>query len=180
MNQPPIRESRANAFSAELKLIPRWSVFLAAAAFVAMQYLHWVVLPAIRHHPGPPMGLRIYFALSWSALAALYVLMIGYVSKDAPRRAMSTRFWILVCLIMPGGIGSVLYFMLRQPVIATCPACGSDVESDFHYCPQCCCQVSAACGNCFRSVRPTDLYCVRCGHELAADNTPERLRTLHS
>ena len=26
---------------------------------------------------------------------------------------MSTRFWMLVCFVMPGGIGAVLYFLLR-------------------------------------------------------------------
>jgi hypothetical protein len=45
------------------------------------------------NHP-PPLGFRIYFNLSWGLLASLYFLMVGYVSKDAPRRAMSARFWI--------------------------------------------------------------------------------------
>ncbi len=164
----------------EFKLIPRWSIALSVLAFVSMQYIFWVVLPTHRHHPGPPIGLRFYFALSWSALAALYVLMVGYVSKDAPRRNMSTRLWTVVCLVMPAGVGAVLYFLLRQPVVSCCPACGTAVLSEYHFCPQCACQISAACGICHRSVRVSDLYCVHCGHDLALDNTPERLRSLHS
>jgi len=166
--------------SADLKLIPRWSVALAALAFVSVQYLWWVVIPAYRHHPGPPVGIRFYFALTWSDLAALYMLMIGYISKDAPRRMMSAQIWMLVNFVMPGGVGAVLYFLLRQPIVSTCPACGTRIQSDYHFCPQCACQVSAACGNCHRSARPTDLFCVHCGHDLAADSMPARVRNTFS
>jgi hypothetical protein len=146
-----------------------------------MQYLSWVILPAHKLRPSTaPFGLRFYFALSWSTLSALYVLMVGYVSRDAPRRNMSTRLWVIVCLAMPGGIGSVLYFLLRQPVIALCPSCGTSIHAEFHFCPQCAYQVSAACGNCYRGVRITDVYCVYCGHSLATDNMPSRLRAFQS
>jgi Phospholipase_D-nuclease N-terminal len=178
-NAKPVTSAKTSV-SEEFKLIPRWAVALAMLAFIGMEYLYWVILPHYRHHPGPPLGLKIYFALSWSALAALYVLMIGYVSQDAPRRNMSMRLWMIVCLVMPGGIGAVLYFLLRQPVVSTCPACGTPILSEFHFCPQCACQISAACGNCYRSVRALDVYCVHCGHDLSTDNTPARLRALQS
>jgi RNA polymerase subunit RPABC4/transcription elongation factor Spt4 len=111
-------------------------------------------------------------------LAALYFLMIGYVSKDAPRRSMSARFWMLICFVMPGGIGAVLYFLLRQPLVSRCAACGTMVQSDFHFCPQCDYQLTASCGTCFRTVRATDQFCTRCGHELAADQMPSRLHMM--
>ena len=85
---------------------------------------------------------------------------------------MSAQIWMLVCFVMPAGVGSVLYFLLRQPIVSGCPACGTRIQSDYHFCPQCACQVSAACGNCYRSARPTDLFCVHCGHDLAADSMP--------
>ena len=171
----------ASSFAEEVRLIPPWSIAAAAAIFVFMQYLSWVILPAHRLHPSTaPFGVRFYFALSFSTLAALYALMVGYVSRDAPRRAMSTRLWVVICLALPGGIGSVLYFLLRQPVVALCPSCSASILSEFHFCPQCACQVSAACGNCYRGVRITDLYCVHCGHGLASDNMPSRLRAFQS
>ena len=102
-----------------------------------VEYYFWLVLPEQRHHAPPPLGLRIYFNISWGVLASLYFLMVGYISKDAPRRAMSTRFWMLICFVMPGGIGAVLYFLLRQPEVSRCPACCTHVQSDFHFCPQC-------------------------------------------
>jgi Double zinc ribbon/Phospholipase_D-nuclease N-terminal len=174
-----------SSITEEVKLIPRWSIAVATLVFVFMQYLYWVILPAYRQslhmRPVPaPLGVRFYFALSWSTLAALYVLMVGYVSRDAPRRNMTTRLWVVICLALPGGIGSVLYFLLRQPVVARCPSCGTSIHTEFHFCPQCAYQVSAACGNCYKGVRITDLYCVYCGHSLAADNAPSRLRAFHS
>jgi hypothetical protein len=178
--QPGDNAATRTSISDELKLIPRWSVAAAAAVFVAMQYIFWFVLPDHRHHEPPPVGLRIYFALSWSTLASLYMLMVGYVWSDSPRRGMRARLWIVVCLVLPGGIGAVLYFLLRQPVIALCPACGSKVQAEYHFCPQCAFQVSASCGNCYASVRSTDLYCVDCGHDLATDNTPARLHAFRS
>lgn len=161
-------------------LVPLWSIVLAIAGFVAIEYYCWIVLPMQRHHPAPPIGLRIYFNLSWGLLVSLYFLMIGYVSQDAPRRAMSARLWMLICFMMPGGIGAVLYFLLRQPQVSRCPACSTFVQSDFHFCPQCNYQLTASCGNCYRGVRTTDLYCTRCGHELAADQMPARLRVISS
>ncbi len=159
------------------RLIPYWSVVAACVGFLLVEYYFWFVDPAHRTHL-PPMGLRIYLNLSWGLLASLYFLMVGYVSKDAPRRGMSTRFWVVVCLAMPGGIGAVLYFLLRLPEVSCCPTCGTHVQGDFHFCPQCGFQLTASCGNCFETVRATDQFCTRCGHELARDHLPARLHVL--
>lgn len=159
-------------------MIPIWSMVAAGLAFVLVEYYFWMIAPAHRHHPASALGFRLYFNLSWGTLAALYFLMIGYVSKDAPRRAMSTRFWMLICFVMPAGIGAVLYFLLREPIVSRCPACGTHVLGEFHFCPQCAYQMTASCGNCYRTVRATDQFCTCCGHELAADHMPARLRLL--
>ncbi|HEY0796009.1 MAG TPA: zinc ribbon domain-containing protein [Acidisarcina sp.] len=176
-----LRDFESNtSVATEVKLIPAWSVGLAFIAFSAVQYFFWVILPAQRQHSGfnhggPPIGMRIYLAISAGALAALYALMAGYVSRDAPRRAMSSFLWIIVVL-MPGGIGFVLYFLLRMPIVTRCPSCETQVQTEFHFCPQCSYQVSASCGRCFCTVSSTDLFCVHCGHDLATDNMPARLR----
>jgi len=162
----------------EERMIPVWSIIAASLAFVLVEYYFWVIAPGQRHHPAPPLGVRIYLDLTWGALAALYFLMVGYISKDAPRRAMSTWFWMFICFVAPPGIGAVLYFLLRSPQVFRCPSCSAYVQVDFHFCPQCNYQLAASCGNCFRTVRATDLYCTRCGHELAQDRTPARLRAM--
>ena len=171
-----MRDPQSISANEDARLIQVWSIVVAAAAFVLVEYYCWQVLPG-QHHP-PPIGFRIYLNLSWGMLAALYFLMVGYVSKDAPRRAMSARFWIAICFVMPGGIGAVLYFLLRQPEVSRCPSCSTHVQSDFHFCPQCNYRLSANCGNCFRTVRASDQFCTRCGHELASDHMPARLRVL--
>lgn len=173
-----MRDPQSIKLNDDARLIPIWSILVATVAFVVVEYYFWLVFPGQRHHAPPPLGFRIYFNLSWGLVAALYFLMVGYVSKDAPRRGMSSRFWMLICFVMPGGIGAVLYFLLRAPEISTCAACGTHVQNDFHFCPQCNYQLTASCGNCFRTVRSTDQFCTRCGHELARDHMPARLRVL--
>lgn len=176
-NEPRQRaEVYPDGFSGELRLIPLWSIVGAALAFGGMLYILWVVVPAHRHHPpNLPFWFRFYVNVSICLLAGLYVLMMGYVSRDAPRRGMSTSLWMAVCVVIPSGIGAVLYFLLRQPVLSLCPACNARIESDYHFCPQCAWQVAPCCGNCHRTARITDLHCVYCGHRLAADNPPARL-----
>ena len=173
-----MRDPQSITVNEDARLIPVWSIVASVAAFVLVEYYFWAILPGQRTHPGPPIGLRIYLNLSWGLLASLYFLMVGYVSQDAPRRAMSARFWIVLCFVMPGGIGAVLYFLLRQPEVSRCPACSTHVQGDFHFCPQCDYQLSASCGNCYRTVRASDQFCTRCGHELARDHMPARLRVL--
>ena len=172
-----MRNPESITVNEDTRLIPVWSIVVAVAAFVLVEYYFWMVLPGQQNHH-PPLGFHIYFSLSWGVLAALYFLMVGYVSRDAPRRAMSTRFWIAICFVMPGGIGAVLYFLLRQPEVSRCPACSTHVQSDFHFCPQCNYQLAASCGHCFRTVRSSDQFCTRCGHELATDHMPARLRVM--
>jgi hypothetical protein len=169
-------EAQPSGLSGELGLIPLWSVGAGVAAFTLMEYVMWVVVAAHRHHPpNLPLSFRIYINISIGALAALYMLMIGYISRDSPRRGMSTPLWMVVCVVIPSGIGAVLYFLLRLPVLALCPACGARIESEYHFCPQCAYQVAPCCGNCHRTARVTDLYCVYCGHHLAEDHPPARL-----
>lgn len=164
--------------SEEFRMIPRWAVAGAMFAFALTQYYFWAVLPHHRHHASDvPSLLRFYLILSWGALAALYVLMIGYISKDAPRRGMNIRVW-MICVVLPGGVGAVLYFLLRQPVISHCPACGGNIEDEYHYCAHCGYQVAGSCGRCYSSTRVTDLYCSHCGHDLASDHPPQRLQAL--
>lgn len=173
----PVRDPQSITVNDDALLIPVWSIVVAVVAFVLVEYYFWAILP-LEHTHHPPLGFRIYFNLSWGLLASLYFLMVGYISRDAPRRAMSARFWMAICFVMPGGIGAVLYFLLRQPVISRCPACSTHVQSDFHFCPQCDFQLTASCGNCYRTVRASDQFCTRCGHELAKDHMPARLRIM--
>ena len=157
----------------ELRMIPGWSVALAAALFVAMQYVFHVVMP---HHKHELLPLRLMMGYAWGTLWASYALLLGYVSRDVKRRGMSAGLWMLVCVVLPGGIGAVVYFMLRQPILSRCPNCSTTMESGYHFCPQCQFQMAPVCGQCFRGVEITDVYCKQCGHDLQEDQVPARLK----
>jgi predicted amidophosphoribosyltransferase len=69
-----------------------------------------------------------------------------------------------------------VYFLLRQPIMMRCPHCTTELPASVHFCPQCQFQVAPVCGQCFRGVQITDVYCAQCGHEIAEDHAPARLR----
>jgi len=168
---------RPSLLREELRLIPVWSMVLAVAAFVAAQYFVHMLMP---HHrpPNTPIGMRVFWGISWGAVLAVYALLIGYISRDAKRRNMNAGLWCLAAIFMPGAIGTVVYFLLRQPLVTPCPGCGAEIESGANFCSQCRFQVGLACGQCFRSVRPTEVFCARCGHSLVEDAVPARLRAM--
>jgi MFS family permease len=163
----------------ELRLIPGWSYSLAVVAFLFGQYFVHSLMP--HHHPSGstgPIGMRIFWGISWGAVLAVYALLIGYISRDAKRRNMNAGLWCLAAIFMPGAIGTVVYFLLRQPLYTNCPACRSAIEAGQNFCAQCRFQVGLVCGQCFRSIRPTEMYCGRCGHNLTEDAVPARLRAM--
>ena len=154
-------------------VIPTWSVVLSILVFGAVQYLFHAVLP---HHKHELLPLRLLMGYSWGTLFASYPLLIGYVSRDVKRRNMSAGIWMLIVVLMPGGIGAVVYFLMRQPLLSRCPHCSTEIASSYHFCPQCQFQMAPVCGQCFRGVKITDVYCTQCGHDLAQDGAPARLR----
>ena len=93
-----MRDPQSITVNEDERLIPVWSIVAAVRGLCAGGVLFLAGF-ARQHNIPPPLGFRIYFNISWGLLAALYFLMVGYVSKDAPRRAMSPRFWIadLLC-----------------------------------------------------------------------------------
>ncbi len=161
----------------ELKLIPLWSVLLSLAVFAGVQVLSfWGRQGAQQQHHGNPV-MHVIGSYSWGVALASYFLLIGYISRDVKRRNMRPALWMLIVLVMPGGIGAIVYFMLRQPMMTRCPSCRTEVASGFHFCPQCQFQMKPVCGQCFRGVHITDVYCVQCGHDLTQDEMPARLRS---
>ncbi len=157
-----------------LKMIPLWSIVLAVLVFLAAQFLFNSAPPPHRRPGSLPM--HIIFSYTTGTALASYVLLIGYVSRDVKRRNMPAARWMRIVLVMPGGIGAVVYFLLRQPIMMRCPNCTTELAASVHFCPQCQFQVAPVCGQCFRGVQITDQFCTQCGHDVAEDHAPARLR----
>ena len=158
----------------ELSLIPAWSVAISIAIFLAVQYMFLHVMPP-PHRGVLPM--RLLMSYSTGTALASYALLIGYISRDVRRRNMGAGVWMLIVLVMPGGIGAIVYFLLRQPVMTRCPSCRTEVANGVYFCPQCQFQLAPVCGRCLRGVHITDAYCIQCGHDLMEDSSPARLRS---
>src|SRR5205085_7070023 len=130
-----------------------------------------IYLPSIhpRHETGAN-AFRIFMSGMWGTLLATFTLMVGYITRDAKRRGMNVAMWTVLVLGMQG-IGLVVYFLLRQPVLTHCPQCSTSLVPGYNFCPQCQFQLNPLCGACHKSVRLTDTYCGFCGHALvpAAD-----------
>jgi Double zinc ribbon/Phospholipase_D-nuclease N-terminal len=157
-----------------LKMIPLWSIILAVLVFAGCQYFFDSAPPPHRRPGTLPM--HLIFGYTTGTTLAGFVLLIGYVSRDVKRRNMPAALWMLIVVIMPGGIGAVVYFLLRQPILARCPNCTTELATSYHFCPQCQFQLAPVCGQCFRGVQITDVFCTQCGHDLAQDHAPARLR----
>jgi len=165
-----VRSEQHVRFADELSLIPTWAWSLAVLAFSGMQYLFHVF---VAHQPdAPPLWGRVLLGLLAGTLLGCYLLLIGYVNRDAGRRGMSRLLWTLVAVLIPNGLGIILYFVLRQPLLGLCPQCGSAVQSGFNFCPKCNCKLHSSCPQCQHVVGDTDIYCPYCGASLAKQDVP--------
>jgi RNA polymerase subunit RPABC4/transcription elongation factor Spt4 len=159
-----VRNQTPTRFQDEISIISRWVFVLASAIFVCAAVLLVFVLGRDRH--APVLAVRCLLALMMGAVLACYVILIGYVNKDAERRGMSRFLWTLIAIFVPNGLGVVLYFVLRKPRIAHCPQCDAIVEPGFSFCPRCRTRLQPICPHCQHSVNPGDKFCPYCGEAL--------------
>jgi len=155
----------------EIKIVPDWAWVLAGLTFVGMQFLMHVIVP--RDPNPPPVWGRVLLGLVAGAGLGCYLLLIGYVNRDAARRGMSPVLWTAVAILIPtAGLGIVLYLILRQPILGSCPSCASPVLSGFNFCPRCNHRLSPNCPQCQHMVRADDIYCANCGATLTRQEIP--------
>ncbi len=145
--------------------IPRGAIAGAAVAFVlVLSLILWRM--SKETHP-PHLVFQILFGSFIGSLPASFILLGGYVHRDARRRGMRPTPWLLLVLFIPNFVGFVLYFLMRHPLPVCCPQCGAAVRRGASYCPQCGFQVMPGCPNCRRAISPGDAYCSYCGQALA-------------
>ena len=150
----------------EVKVIPWWAIGLAVLLFAGVQVLMHVVLFGLDQHPAP-LAWRIFIGFMAGAALACFVLLVGYVNRDARRRGMNVALWTVLVIFVPYAVGFIIYFLMRQPLRIACPKCGAMADPAFNFCPKCKFNLHPACPECHRAVQAVDLYCPFCAKELA-------------
>lgn len=150
----------------EVRIISPVAFVLAVLGFVGV--VTGVVLATLNDKNAPPLAVMDAVAIFAGTALACYILLIGYVSRDAGRRGMSRLLWTLLAIFIPNALGIVLYFILRKPRTARCPQCDTALEPGFGFCPSCRYRLNPVCTQCQRPVHAGDRYCPYCGNDMAA------------
>jgi hypothetical protein len=115
---------------------------------------------------GVSLPFRFLFSIVCPLALAGYTVLVGYIYGDARRRGMRYVMWMLLAIFLSNGIGVILYFILREPLLGYCSACGSGMHPGFAYCPRCGANMLPACGSCRRVSQPGWSNCAYCGNKL--------------
>ena len=128
-------------------VVPQWvqmvAVVLLAAGVVAALVL--VVSAGVSdgrtNRDGDFGGLGVAAVIAIGGAGVLFVvgwiLALGFVYGDAKRRGMQAGLWTLLVGLIPNLIGFLLYFALRQPLVAACSSCGGGVGKSQRFCSIC-------------------------------------------
>src|SRR5271170_6308269 len=108
-----IGNQTSTRFKDEIRIISPWAFFLATLVFLAVPVLFVIVIG--KDHNAPTLAVRCLMGILAGTLLACYVVLIGYINRDAGRRGMSRLLWTLIAVFVPNGLGIVLYFILRKP-----------------------------------------------------------------
>jgi RNA polymerase subunit RPABC4/transcription elongation factor Spt4 len=160
-----VANEKSTRFMDEVRIISPVAYVIAALAFVGLPVL--AVFVKITDKNAPPFYIVVPAFLVAAAVVFCYVLLIGYINRDAGRRGMNRLGWTLLAIFIPNALGIVLYFVLRKPRAANCPQCGTVVEPGFAFCPRCRQRLNPVCPHCQRGVNTGDKFCPYCGGDLA-------------
>jgi RNA polymerase subunit RPABC4/transcription elongation factor Spt4 len=159
-----MRNQTSTRFRDEIRIIPPWVFLLATLVSLSVAILFVVVMGRDQH--APPLAVRVLLGVVAGTVLGCYLVLIGYINRDAGRRSMSRLLWTLIAIFVPNGLGIVLYFVLRKPRAARCSQCNAEVESGFSFCPRCRNRLQPVCPHCQRSVSHGDKFCPYCGGDL--------------
>ena len=157
-----------NSFLKEVCVIPRiawWLAYIIGGGAFAL--MGSIIIPHGRNSfPGLGPTEASILIIGPTLLCFLGVLLLGYINIDARRRGMRHLMWTLLAVFIPYGIGIILYFVLRDPLLISCTRCGTKGRASFVFCPQCGNELLPSCPNCKRAVDSEWNRCVYCGTTL--------------
>jgi len=113
-----------------------------------------------------PMAGKLILSTWLGLISFAAVLLFGYIYADSRRRGMRALMWTLMAIFIPNGIGMILYFVLRDPLLISCAHCNLQVRKNFVFCPQCGGELSPSCPGCKRAVESEWIRCAYCGTNL--------------
>ena len=148
-------------FSDELRAIPVWAGVLATLAFLVLPFVFFIVISHDKN--APPAPLRALLGFLVGAGVACYLLLGGYVNRDASRRGMNRLAWTLIAFFVPNALGFILYFALRKPLLTSCSQCGTSTQPGFTFCSRCGNRLQPVCPHCQHGVEAGSVYCPYCG-----------------
>jgi RNA polymerase subunit RPABC4/transcription elongation factor Spt4 len=173
------RKKEHSTFRNELKVVPKWLWVTLIVIFLIAQVFALIINAAGVANGGHmwPDGfspllamLTLAAAITGGALATFpWILLLGYVNRDAKRRGMNSTLWTLLCLVLfPAyfAVGFIIYFLVREPLPYACAKCATMVGPRFNFCPNCKNDLHPSCPNCKREIVETDRFCPYCAHEL--------------
>jgi hypothetical protein len=153
----------------ELRVIPRTAWILSIVGYLTLATV--VFKFAVERDPQMskwPLAGQLAFSYGFFLLFHAAILLVGYVYGDAKRRGMRYVMWTWLALLIPDGIGIILYFILRSPLPKPCPGCSRPVKSGFVFCPHCGTALQATCPHCGQGVELGWANCPHCGTKLPA------------
>jgi hypothetical protein len=154
-------------FRQELQLVPKAAWVIGVLVWLGFVLL--MMLIAFRHDPEVqhwPLEARLALSVLPGLPLLALALMVGYIYNDARRRGMRYVMWTLLAALIPNAIGVILYFVLREPLLAPCRRCGTPVKQGYAFCQNCGSAVGSSCPQCRRRTEPGWMHCVYCGADL--------------
>jgi hypothetical protein len=170
-----VKNETPTHFMDEIRIISPWAYFFVVLGFLAA--IAAVIFATLSGKPPFPLVAMVPLAILGGSLVGCYILLIGYINRDAGRRGMNRLAWTLLAMFIPNGLGIVLYFVLRNPRIAICPQCENPVQTGYNFCPRCNYKLSPNCPQCQRVVGVSDVYCPYCGTPLRSKAAAPTLST---
>ena len=181
------RKKEAFRFRNEFRIVPSWLKILCV-----LLYLIAIAVTILVVHYSPDSRIAdlkddvptatvaaIGIVTGVSIVFSAFILMLGYVNRDAKRRGMNSALWTFLVLVLSSGsagaLGFIIYFLLRDPLPYPCPRCSQPVGPRFNFCPNCKCDLHPSCPNCKHEIAETDKFCPYCAYELVAKTPPPAL-----
>jgi hypothetical protein len=154
-------------FPEELKVIPgaAWVIAVCTGVGFAL-LLQLEAIPKDSSLSAWPAPFAVCFSALMGLILGAYALLIGYVNGDARRRGMRYVMWTWLSILIPNGIGVILYFIMRDPLPLACSKCGANIKSNGAFCTACGTPRTNICRACNRAVEPGWSHCASCGADL--------------